>query len=124
MSGPVVKDGAALREYLVRLALQAIEAAVVAVDAADEADARAITEKAVRERMAQAAQCIVCEVAEIERVNAERLAEVRAAVRHHQDVAHLWHEEVSDAATFAERMETLVAADARLSAAIADGGES
>lgn len=52
------------------------------------------------------------------------LAALRAAVRGHQDVAHLWHEEVADAAAFAERSVALIDADARLHAALADAAEA
>lgn len=64
MSAPVTSDAKALREYLVRLAMQAV------VLAHEENRREGVLseqcERHLRERLAQAAQTIVCEVAEIE----------------------------------------------------------
>ncbi len=55
--GHITQDGKRLHDYLVRLAMEAFDGTM---------GGRLAIETAVRERMAQAAQCIVCEVAEIE----------------------------------------------------------
>ena len=60
--GPITQDGERLHDYLVRLAMEAFDGTM---------GGRLAIETALRERMAQAAQTIVCEVAEIERVAAE-----------------------------------------------------
>lgn len=86
MTARTIDDPAALRDYLVRLAMEAFDAASIArAQSIPQIRQREAFAAHIRERMAQAAQTIVLEVADVRAVGLVSMEQIRAALRDYPD---------------------------------------